>query len=68
MLTKFLHRDYDSVFRTADSMATDKPLNDEGLAILAGFANTCDDWHPDAHACRLKISLVTMDSGMTVPW
>jgi len=24
--------------------------------------------HPDAHACRLKISLVTIDSGMKFPW
>ena len=27
-----------------------------------------NDWHPDAHACRLKISLVTMDSGTRAPW
>ena len=68
MLLRFLHRDYDEVFRLADSVATDTQLNAEGLTIFNAFKRVLDDWHPDAHAGRLKISLVTMDSGMPQPW
>jgi thiol-disulfide isomerase/thioredoxin len=68
MLLRFLHRDYDEVFRLADSIATDTSFNSEGDEIFRGFARTCDDWHPDAHSCRLKISLVTIDSGTVSPW
>ncbi len=68
MLLRFLHRDYAEVFRLADSIATDTKLNAEGLIIFKAFANVKDDRHPDAHACRMKISLVTIDSGTTAPW
>jgi thiol-disulfide isomerase/thioredoxin len=68
MLLRFLHRDYADVFRLADSIATDTKFNEEGQDIFMGFRNSNDDWHPDAHACRLKISLVTIDSGTESPW
>ena len=68
MLLRFLHRDYAEVFRLADSIATDTPFNDEGLSIFQNFKVANNDCHPDAHACRLKISLVTIDAGMALPW
>eukprot|EP01033_Poteriospumella_lacustris_P010457 gene10460-7435_t len=68
MLLRLLHRDYAEVFRLADSIATDTEFNKEGISIYKRFTNANDDWHPDAHACRLKISLVTIDSGMDLPW
>lgn len=68
MLLRFLHRDYAEVFRLSDSIATDTKLNAEGLEIYKAYKSINDDWHPDAHACRLKISLVTIDSGMKSPW
>jgi thioredoxin-like negative regulator of GroEL len=68
MLLRFLHRDYSEVFRLADSIATDTKFNQEGQDIFAGFKNCNDDWHPDSHSCRLKISLVTIDSGTESPW
>jgi hypothetical protein len=68
MLLRFLHRDYAEVFRLSDSIATDTKLNAEGLDIYKAYKSIKDDWHPDAHACRLKISLVTIDSGMKSPW
>jgi hypothetical protein len=68
MLLRFLHRDYATVFRLADSVATDTNFNTEGLKIFTNLKSTNDDWHPDAHACRLKISLVTIDSGTICPW
>ena len=68
MLLRLLHREYDSVFRLADSVATDTSFNFEGLNIFKNLSAGNDDWHPDAHACRLKISLVTIDSGCECPW
>lgn len=44
MLLRFLHRDYASVFRLSDSIATDKELNKEGLEIFSSFKTITDDW------------------------
>ena len=33
---------------------------------MLGTANS--DTHPNAHACRLRISLVTIDSPVECPW
>lgn len=68
MLLRFLHRDYAEVFRLADSIATDTKFNSEGLQVFSAFKRANDDCHPDAHACRLKISLVIIDSGVDLPW
>ena len=68
MLLRFLHRDYADVFRLADSVATDTKFNKEGATVFTAFARANDDQHPDAHACRLKISLVIIDSGVELPW
>ena len=68
MLLRFLHRDYFDVVRLADSVATDTKFNGEGERILRNFSAASTDWHPDAHACRLKISSVIIDSGNTFPW
>ena len=65
---RFLHRDYASVFRLADSTATDTKLAEEGLSLFKALSRTNDDRHPDAHACRMKISLVTIDSEIESPW
>jgi hypothetical protein len=68
MLLRFLHRDYDDVYRLTDSVATDTALSPEGAAIFAALKFCGDDAHPDAHACRLKLSLVTADAGAELPW
>ncbi|KAH9261268.1 hypothetical protein BASA81_000972 [Batrachochytrium salamandrivorans] len=68
LLLRFFHRDYLQVFRLADSIATDTAFSPAGLGIFHALALANDDFHPDAHACRLKISLVTMDSGVKLPW
>lgn len=68
LLLRFLNRDYTSVFRLADSIATDTAFSPAGQLIFHSLALANDDWHPDAHACRLKISLVTIDSGVKLPW
>lgn len=68
LLLRFFHRDYLQVFRLADSIATDTAFSPAGLRIFHALALANDDFHPNAHACRLKISLVTMDSGVKLPW
>ena len=56
------------MYRLTDSIATDTAFSAEGKKIFNALAFANDDCHPDAHACRLKISLVTVDSGMELPW
>ena len=68
MLLRFMHREYAEVFRLADSIATDTNFNEEGGNLFKGFGLANSDMHPDAHACRLKIFLVTIDSGADCPW
>eukprot|EP00808_Paulinella_micropora_P008730 g77250.t1 len=68
MLLRFLNRDYEEVFRLADSVATDTKFSKEGKMMFDSLALAGDDFHPDAHACRAKVSLVTMDSGSKAPW
>ena len=68
LLLRFLNRDYAAVSRLVDSIATDTKYSPEGLCIFTELTRTLDDSHPDAHACRLKIALVTMDSPMKIPW
>ena len=68
LLLRLLHRDYAQVFRLTDSVSSDTALPPEGQVIFKSLANARNDCHPDAHACRLKISLVTMDSGTELPW
>ena len=63
MVLRLLHRDYNEVFRLADSVATDTSFGVEGKLIFDLFKSARNDWHPDAHACRLKISLAIVDSG-----
>ena len=45
-------------------------LTDEENAILQFMTSSKNspDQHPDAHACRLKISLVLLDSPVQLPW
>ncbi len=68
MLLRFIRREYADVFRLCDSVATDTNFTDEGLVIYNSFAYAADDWHPDAHACRMKISLLTRESGAAPSW
>lgn len=68
LLLRLLHRDYDQVFRLTDSVSTDTAFAPEGQVIFNALSLANSDCHPDCHACRLKVSLVTMDSGTELPW
>ena len=59
LLLRFLHRDYAAVFRSAESCVSDIVLSSEEAQIFEQLGELSHDAHPDAHACRLKISLAT---------
>ena len=70
LLLRFLNRDYQKVAQLVDTISSDVELTEEEnqtLQFLASDKNSVD-LHPDAHACRLKISLVLLDSPVSVPW
>ena len=70
LLLRFLGRQYSAVVALVDTIATDTDLTPEeahSLAALASPKNSTDA-HPDAHACRLKVSLVMLDSPVELPW
>jgi len=68
LLLRFLHRDYDAVFRLVDSIGTDTEFSQEEQHIFDTLGSANNDFHPDAHACRLKIALATIDSPVVCPW
>jgi hypothetical protein len=60
---------YGAVFRMADSIVSDTALTVEEAQIFDLLEWTLMDNDPNAHACRLKISLATSASdAMTPPW
>lgn len=65
---RLLARNYATTFRLADAVATDTKFSSAGGAIWRQLSQAGDDCHPDAHATRLKLSLVTIDSGEAYPW
>jgi thiol-disulfide isomerase/thioredoxin len=70
LLLRFLNREYQKVAQLVDTISSDVELTEEEnqtLQFLASDKNSAD-LHPDAHACRLKISLVLLDSPVSVPW
>lgn len=70
LLMRFLHRQYDNVFRLAAVCATDVTLSAEEAQIFQQFTylTSAYDAHPDASGCRLKLSLVTAHSPLHCPW
>ena len=68
LLCRLLHREYETAFNLTDSIATDTKFSKEGANTLKALGLANDDWHPNAHAIRLKIALMTIDSGVVPPW
>ena len=68
LLLRFLYRAYEEVSLLSSSVATDADLTPEEAQIFEHLQVTVNDFHPDAHACRARISLVVMDSPMVCPW
>ena len=67
-LMRFLARDYEAAFRMIDSIGTDTQYTKEEHGIFQLFQLTMSDMSPDAHACRLKMSLAVLDAPISPPW
>lgn len=67
-LLRFLNRDYAACFRLLDTCHVDTPFTAEEQHIFDQFQHGQDDMHPDAHACRLKISLAVLFSENKIEW
>jgi hypothetical protein len=63
-------RQYAEVFRLTSACVTDSDLTADERAIFRQLTRvmSADDHHPDALSCRLKLSLICMDSPMKCPW
>ena len=67
-LLQFLIRNYDNAFELLESCFIDTTFTIEEKWILNQFARTMSDLHPDAHACRIKLSLATGWSTYNPEW
>jgi hypothetical protein len=69
LLLRFMNRQYKAVFDLVDTCITDSSLSTDEAAIFSQL-QFLDDKHPNAHACRLKISLTTIDTPLHAlcPW
>lgn len=66
----FITGSYREVFKMVESCVSEE-LSAEELQIFNQLEFLGNDFHPDAHACRLKLSAVTVglgDDSMKCPW
>ena len=72
LLLRFLNSDFEEVFRLAEGCVSDISLTPEEKQIVERFSmpELMTSQHPDAHACRLKLTLTTSEGGqnLTYPW
>eukprot|EP01012_Entosiphon_sulcatum_P007139 TRINITY_DN13559_c0_g1_i1.p1 TRINITY_DN13559_c0_g1~~TRINITY_DN13559_c0_g1_i1.p1 ORF type:complete len:4669 (-),score=764.85 TRINITY_DN13559_c0_g1_i1:3029-17035(-) len=64
---RYLHRDYQEVYRLIATIGTDMPFSTEERLIFGAIGGVHDP-HPNSHACRVKIGLLTADSPIAVAW
>lgn len=71
MLMYFITGSYPDVFKMVESCVSEE-LSPEEQQIFNQLEFLGNDFHPDAHACRLKLSVVTVglgaESTMRCPW
>ena len=71
LVLAYLARDYKRVVQLVDTVSADHKLSDEErncLTFMGDATKVSADQHPDAHACRLRISLVMLDMKDGMPW
>ena len=68
LLLRFLSRKYNEVCKLVEYCSNDSEISKEELLIYEQFPFLIDDMHPDAHACRLKLSLATTNGSIKCPW
>ena len=57
VLLLFLKQEYEAVCKMVTSITCDEEFNAEDEMVFRQLAATIEDVHPNAHSCRLKISL-----------
>lgn len=67
-LLRFLHRKYSMAFKLIDTCCVDTNFTDQEKWIFEQFHRGRTDCHPDAHACRLKLTLSVMHSKNKFKW
>ena len=71
MVMYFITGSYQNVFKMVESCVSEE-LSPEEKQIFDQLEFLGNDYHPDAHACRLKLSVVTVglggDDAMRCPW
>ena len=68
ILLKFLNRDYESAFYLIEGCCIDTQFTAEDQWVFDQFEKTLDDLHPNAHACRLKLSVAVLYSKNKCKW
>jgi len=70
LMVRFFQRDYQAVCSLAPSVVSDSKLDDNESQLLEHLEYLASDTHPDAHACRVKLSLSLMgnEEYMQCPW
>jgi hypothetical protein len=68
VVLRLLARDYERVSRLIASCATDTAFSDEERWMMKMVGQSMDDSHPDAHAVRLRLSIVCKECEEPVSW
>jgi hypothetical protein len=68
VLSKFLKRKYTEAMKMCKSCFVDVPFSMEEQWIFSQLGKVMDDYHPDAHAIRLRLSLMVQHSTNKTPW
>lgn len=69
LLLRWLSRDYEAAFALCAICVSDTPLTAEESQLWALLADLDDDAEPGAHACRLRLALVTRSCPeLQCPW
>jgi len=68
VLIKFLNRNYYETFHLTNACSVDTKFTDEESWIFDQFGRSMTDLHPDAHACRLKLTLSVLFSDNRYKW
>lgn len=59
---RMLHREYHATSRLISTCSTDVPFSDDEMWGIENFKEAKDDAHPDAIACRLRLSLMCVEA------
>jgi hypothetical protein len=68
LVLRLMSRDYRDAFRLIESCVCDSVLTPQEKQIYDVIGTIKDDFHPDVHACRLKLYFVTYGCSDVMPY